>query len=89
MKRIISNILTLAFLLLGMTACQVETISADNDNENGGEKLTFSFKTRAQAADNTQIDSETELNEDKIETCRVQKLFCVPNKVSSEFSIKL
>lgn len=68
MKRIISNILTLAFLLLGMTACQVETISADNDYENGGEKLTFSFKTRAQAADNTQIDSEIELNEDKIET---------------------
>lgn len=68
MKRIISNILTLAFLLLGMTACQVETISADNDNENGGEKLTFSFKTRAVAADGTQIDSETELNEDKIET---------------------
>ena len=68
MKQIISNILTLAFLLLGMTACQVETISADNDYEIGGEKLTFSFKTRAQAADNTQIDSEIELNEDKIET---------------------
>ena len=58
----------LAFLLLGITACQVETISSENDNKNGGEKLTFSFKTRAQAADNTQINSEINLNEDIIKT---------------------
>ena len=58
----------LAFLLLGMTACEVETLTTVVVDDNGSEELTFSFNARATATNENESSSEINLNEDKIET---------------------
>lgn len=68
MKQNISNILVLVFLLLGMTACESEKITNIIGDDNGNASLAFSFNTRADATSEDEIDSDLDLNEDKIET---------------------
>lgn len=68
MKRHISNILILAFLLLGTASCEVEKLEVTLEGENSDELLTFSFNARAEATTDDEIASEVGLNEDRIET---------------------
>lgn len=68
MKQNISNILVLTFLLLGMSACKSEKITNIIGDDNGNASLAFSFNTRADATSEDEIDSDLDLNEDKIET---------------------
>lgn len=68
MKRHISNILILAFLLLGTASCEVEKLEVTLGGENSDELLTFSFNARAEATTDDEIASEVGLNEDRIET---------------------
>lgn len=83
MKRHISNILILAFLLLGTASCEVEKLEVTLEGENSDELLTFSFNARAEATTDDEIASEVGLNEDRIETL---DLFFFENATSGTYA---
>lgn len=83
MKRHISNILTLAFLLLGVASCEVEKLEVTLGGQNSDKQLTFSFNTRAAATTADEIASEVGLNEDRIETL---DLFFFENATSGTYT---
>ena len=69
MKKIISNILILPFLMMGLAACESESLSITFGGEDQG-YYTLSLKSRAEVPDGEsgKIDSDVDLNEDEIQS---------------------